>query len=131
MGKRRAGMSRLGSTASRCNGTSLRLETERPDHAEPADLGMSLVCWSKPDSNRRSPREGTGSPAALIEIVSGLTWPTAKRTEGLLVRICFPPAENPLRTQFGQRRLADEIAAGPSGGSSPVILPAIAILIPG
>jgi hypothetical protein len=42
------------------------------------------------------------------------------------VRIHLPPAENPLRTQFGQRRLADEIAAGPSGRSSPVILPAIA-----
>ena len=35
----------------------------------------------------------------------------------LVVRIHSPPAESPLRTQFGQRRLADEMAAGPPGSS--------------
>ena len=37
----------------------------------------------------------------------------------LQVRIHLPPAESPLQTQFWQRRLADDIAAGPRGGSSP------------
>src|SRR6516165_10346849 len=36
-----------------------------------------------------------------------------------MVRIHLPPAESPLRTQFGQRRLADEIAAGPLGARHP------------
>src|SRR6516165_6103702 len=51
--------------------------------------------WSKGDSNRVPPHEGTGSPAALIEIVSRPAWPTAKRTVGPPVRIRFPPAESP------------------------------------
>jgi hypothetical protein len=48
--------------------------------------------WRKRGSNLRSPQEGTGSPAALIEIVSQPSQPTPKRTVGLLVRIGFAPA---------------------------------------
>ena len=43
---------------------------------------MQTLRWSEPDSNRRSPQEGTGSPAALIESVSRPAWPTAKKDGG-------------------------------------------------
>jgi hypothetical protein len=50
------------------------------------------------------PQEGTGSPAALIEIVPQPVLPTAKRTVRLLVRIRFPPAESHEQTALGEFR---------------------------
>jgi len=67
-------------------------------------------------------------PATIVSFAGG---PTVESRAEPEVRIQFPPAQSPLRTQFGQRRLADEIAAGPFGGSSPARRSAVLELLMG